>query len=242
VSAHFAIPATTFVLRGIIEDALTKAYSVLGAGTTPPPILVGPPPPRPDGGAAAPPPEATQAILFLYHVQPNLAWRNMFDPAIDSQGNRVANAPLALDLHYIVAATGTDLEREVVFGTAVYALHRTGIVSRPLIQAILESVTPPPMPTKITDLLTTEPLDQQIEQITVTHQALDADMLSRMWTAFQSPLRPSAGFLVTTVFLDRGDKFPDAIPVSAVAIHGRPDPAPAGASPSDDVMTQVKGL
>ena len=46
-------------------------------------------------------------------------------------------------------------------------------------------------------------LYQQIEQITVSHQALDADMLSWMWTSFQSPFRPSAGFLVTTVFLER---------------------------------------
>ena len=238
MSAHFAIPATTFVLRAIVEDALTKAYGALGP---PPAVVVSPPPPRQEGGAAAPPPETTQVILFLYHVQPNAAWRNMFDPTMDSSGNRSSRAPLALDLHYVVAATGTDLEREAVFGTAIYALHRTGIVSRPLIKAILGSVAPPPMPTKLMDLLTTEPLDQQIEQITVSHQALDADMLSRMWTAFQSPFRPSAGFLVTTVFLERTEVFPDPVAVKTIDIHARPDPTPGGALPADDIAVVDKG-
>jgi hypothetical protein len=237
MTAHFAIPATTFVLRAIIEDGLTKAYGALGP---PPPVLVAPPP-RQDNGPAAPPPEPTQVILFLYHVQPNPAWRNMFDPTMDSSGNRSSKAPLALDLHYIVAATGPDLERETVFGTAVYALHRTGIVSRPLIHAILTSVAAPAVPTKLMDLLTTEPLNQQIEQITVSHQALDADMLSRMWTAFQSPFRPSAGFLVTTVFLERPETFPLPIDVKAVDIHARPDPTPGGPLPDDDVAVVDKG-
>ena len=235
MSAHFAIPATTFVLRAIIQDGLAKAYGALG---TPPPVSIAPPP---DSGAAAPPPEATQVILFLYHVQPNPAWRNMFDPTMDSSGNRASRALLALDLHYVVAATGPDLERETVLGTAVYALHRTGIVSRPLIKAILSSVVPPPMPTRLMDLLTTEPLDQQIEQITVTHQALDADMLSRMWTAFQSPFRPSAGFLVTTVFLERPEVFPAPVPVKEVDVHARPDTSPRGPLPADDLRVVDKG-
>jgi hypothetical protein len=238
MTAHFAIPATTFVLRAIIEDALTKAYGALG---TPPPVVVAPPPPRQDNGPAAPPPEPTQVILFLYHVQPNPAWRNIFDPTMDSAGNRSSRAPLVLDLHYIVAATGPDLERETVFGSAVYALHRTGIVSRPLIKAILSSVAPPAPPTKLMDLLTTEPLDQQIEQITVSHQALDADMLSRMWTAFQSPFRPSAGFLVTTVFLERTETFPAPIDVTEIDIHARPDPTPGGALPDDDLSVVDHG-
>ncbi len=237
MSAHFAIPATSFVLRAIIEDALTKAYGALGP---PPPVIVSPPPPRPDSGAAAPPPEPTQIVLFLYHVQPNPAWRNMFDPTMDSAGNRTSRAPLALDLHYVVAAMGTDLEREAIFGTAVYALHRTGIVSRPLIKAILAAVAPPAVPSKLMDLLTTEPLDQQIEQITVTHQALDADMLSRMWTAFQSPFRPSAGFLVTTVFLERTEEFPATVAVKELDVHLRPDPTPGGPLPTDDVAVVDK--
>ena len=237
MSAHFAIPATTFVLRAVIEAALAKAYGALG---TPPAVSVAPPPGRPDNGRGDPSPEPTQVLLFLYHVQPNPAWRNMFDPTMDGAGNRSARAPMALDLHYIVAAMGADLEREAVFGTAVHALHRVGIVSRPLIKAILGAVVPPAAPATLMDLLTTEPLDQQIEQITVSHQALDADMLSRMWTSFQSPFRPSAGFLVTTVFLERPETFPAPIPVAAVDLHARPDPVPGAQMPSDDLMVVDK--
>jgi hypothetical protein len=241
MSAHFAIPATTFVLRAVIEAGLSNAYGALGP---PPAVSVAPPAARPDNGQGQPPAEPTQALLFMYHVQPNPAWRNMFDPTMDSSGNRVSRAPLALDLHYIVSATGPDLEREAVFGVAVHALHRVGIVSRPLIKAILGAVVPPTPPAKLMDLLTTEKLDQQIEQITVSHQALDADTLSRMWTSFQSPFRPSAGFLVTTVFLEREEIFPATIPVTKVDLSARPNvtPGPGPALPTDDLLVVDKAL
>ena len=237
MSAHFAIPATTFVLRAVIEAGLAKAYGALGPA---PPVSVAPPPARSDNGPGAPSPEPTQVILFMYHVQPNPAWRNMFDPTMDSSGNRVSRAPLALDLHYIVSAIGPDLEREAVFGTAVHALHRVGIVSRPLIKAILGAVAPPASPSRLMDLLTTEKLDQQIEQITVSHQALDADTLSRMWTSFQSPFRPSAGFLVTTVFLERDEVFPAAKPVTKVDLSVRSNVTRGPALSTDDLLVVDK--
>lgn len=236
MSAHFAIPATTFVMKAVIESALKAAYGAL----TPPPVSVAPPAGRPDATRGEPPPETTQVLLYLYHVQPNAAWRNMFDPTTDSAGNRSSRAPLALDLHYLLSASGSDLEREAVFGAAVHALHRVGIVSRPLIKSILGAVAPPAVPAKLLDLLTTEPLDQQIEQITVSHQALDADMLSRLWTAFQSPFRPSAGFLVTTVFLERPEVFPAQVPVAEVDVRVRPDPTPGRPRTDDDLLVVDK--
>jgi hypothetical protein len=238
VTAHFAIPATTFVLKAVIEKALAKVY---GAGGNAPPVSIAPPPrsdplrPPPNGD-----PEATSVLLFLYHVTPNAAWRNIFDPPVDGAGTRVARAPLVLDLHYLIAATGVDFEREAVFGVALHALTRLGILPRLAIKAILEGVMAPPANAPLMAKLTTEKLWEQYEQITLSQQALDADSLSRLWTAFQSPFRPSAGITATTVFLDIEENFPVGPVVKEVGLAARPrlDREPVIAATEDRVTVK----
>lgn len=233
MSVHFAIPATTFVLKGVIEARLKLAYGSF----TPPPVLVSPPPrppASPPGGAAEP--EAAALILFLHHAGPNAAWRSMYDPHIDASGARIGPAPLVLDLHYMVAALGADLEREILLGVALSALTRNAILPRPMIQAVLASVTIPVTPTRLLDTFTAEPLSNstsQPEQITLSQAPVDVDYSTKIWSALQSPLRPSAFFLATTVFLDPGETFPAPPIVAEVDVGIRPDPDPAATGALD---------
>ncbi|MFB6608723.1 Pvc16 family protein [Agromyces sp. NPDC056379] len=240
MSARFAIPATTFVLRALIEERLKIAYGALA----PPPVSVEPPPrPSPTNGNpgnGAPPPEPAQLHLVCHHVAPNPAWRNMYDPRVSSSGLRAGPSPVALDLQYILAATGTDLEREVLLGLGIVALSRFGIIPRPKIVSILAGVVVPANPTKILDLLTTEQLGdpaEQPEQITVSQQLVDLDLSTKLWSAFQSPLRPSAYFLVTTVFLEVDEVFAPPMAVDRVTIGARPDVTGAPADPEDLITT-----
>jgi hypothetical protein len=220
MSAPFAIPATTFVLRKIIEARLANAYT----GFAVPPVSIEPPPrlPPPGPGAAA---EKPGLVLYLHHAVPNGAWRNMYEPHVDAAGQRVAPAPLVLDLHYLLGALGADLEREALLGIAMSAFHRNGIVPRPMIHAILT----PNAPGNATFMvaLPGEPLDDeanQPESITITQQPLDVDMSTKIWGALQSPMRPCAYYLVTTVFLDTGEKYPAVPEVLKLRVGGRPDP------------------
>ena len=234
MSAHFAIPATTAVLRGIIQARLKVAY---GALFVPPTVSVEPPPrpPAPAVGGAAP--EAPGLVLYLHHAAANPAWRNMYDPHVDGTGKRFAKAPLVLDLHYLLGAFGVDLEREALLGVGMSALHRNGIVPRPMIQQMLG---PPLAPVSFLDGLPGEPLHDpanQPESITVTLQALDVDTSTKLWSALQSPLRPCAYYLVTTVFLDTGETYPAAKIVDRVDIAGRPVPDPAADPAHDDVIS-----
>ncbi|UAK23297.1 Pvc16 family protein [Sphingomonas nostoxanthinifaciens] len=241
MSAHYAIPATTLVIQTLIERALKAVY---GAAATAPIVSIAPPPRsdplRPDPSGRG---ETPSVLLFLYHVAPNAAWRNTyidpeFDPdsysppldylpprdratPVDGQGQRVAKAPLALDLHYLIAATGDTLEREMVFGVALHAITRLGIIPRATIKQILAGIAVPPTPSLL-QALPTEQLWRQYEQITLSQQALDADMLSRLWTAFQSPFRPSAGITASTVTLDIDEVFAPAPLVATVDITARP--------------------
>lgn len=239
MTATFAIPATTTVLRALVDERLKLAY-----GTLTVPTVSVEPPPRPAPTLANPAngaqlPEPTRLHLVCHHVTPNPAWRNMYDPHVSAQGLRVGPSPMAVDLHYLLAATGVDLEREVLLGLGISALNRFGIVPRPKIQQILSALTVPATPSKITELVADEQLHdpaEQPEQITISQQHIDLDLSTRIWSAFQSPLRPSAYFLVTTVFLEVDETIPAPVAVDRVAVGVRPDVSGAAAH-ADDVVT-----
>jgi hypothetical protein len=158
----------------------------------------------------------------------------MYDPHIDSAGKRFANAPLVLDLYYMLAAQGLDLEREILLGIGMSAFHRNAIVPRPMIAALLGAVLIPPMPTKLLDTLTNEPLQDpanQPESITISQTPVDIDQSTKIWSALQSPHRPCAFYLVTTVFLDTGDSYAAGKPVDEAHLFVGPNADPALPAP-----------
>lgn len=222
MSVHFAIPATTFVLRAIIEARLKAAYGTF----TPPTVSIEPPPRPPSGSNGTPAPEAAGLILYLHHAGPNPAWRNLHDPHVDSAGKPLSKPPLVLDLHYMLAAQGLDLEREAVLGIGMSAFHRNGVVPRPMIASILGPIVVPIAPMKLMESLTTEPLDKQLESITIAQQPVDIDLSTKLWSALQSPLRPSAFYLATTVFLATDEQPVVGVEVDTVRIFARPETDP----------------
>lgn len=242
MSARFAIPATTFVLKAMIDADLASAY----AGFAAPKVSIAPPPrphatPAPAAAGGNAQPEAAQLHLFLHHVAPNAAYRSMALAYVEDGGETSTKMPLVLDLHYMLAATGADLERETLLGIGMAALHRQAIVERPAVAAILGAVSIPANPTKLMERLTSEPLAnpaQHPEQIKISQHPLDVDMSTKLWSALQSPIRPSAYYLVTTTFLETDDGVPDGPPVDELVIAGRPN-ANRNGDPSNDAVVIV---
>ncbi|MFI1292472.1 DUF4255 domain-containing protein [Streptomyces sp. NPDC020792] len=246
MTAHFAIPATTFVLREIVQRRVTLAYGTFPAPT----VSVEPlprPPATPVGAAPSPQPEPAGLYLFLHHVALSAAWRNMHEVRLEpgkTEGPRIGPSPLAVDLHYMLAATGADLEREVLLGLGIAALNRHGIVPRSLIRSILSAIAVPPAPTRLLDHLTAEPLhnpDSQPQRITVSQMPVDVDLSTKIWSSLQSPMRPCAHFLVTTVFLDLGDSPSTTAEVKKAQIGVRPDPTRSKTLPLGDTVTIMDG-
>ena len=225
MSEALAIPATTFVLKSIIERRVAAAYQGLPA----PPVQVSPPPrppQTPNNGQPQQQVEAPSLTLFLHHAGPNGSWRSMHDSAINSAGQRVAKKPLVLDLQYLLAAHGADLEREALLGIGMSALHRNAIVPRAMIAQILGAVAVPNPVEKLLDRLPQAQLadaNHQPESITVSQLPVDIDVSTKLWSAFQSPIRPCALYQVTTVFLEVDEVFADSKPVETVRIAGRPE-------------------
>jgi len=84
----------------------------------------------------------SQLNLFLYNITQNSAWRNIDYPSFDSNGDRIKNPPLALDLHYLLTAYGAEqYHSEILLGYGMQLLHETPVLPRSAIQQSLSGPT-----------------------------------------------------------------------------------------------------
>ena len=125
MSNALALAGVTAVIKDLLDSGLIdhQVHDKMGVGVTVSALA-------PDSiqvANDAPP----RLNLFLHQVTPNAAWRNSGFPTHNAAGQRVSNAPLALDLHYLLTAYGSaDLQAEVLLGYAMQLLHETPVLAR----------------------------------------------------------------------------------------------------------------
>lgn len=200
MSTALAIAGVTAVLRDRLNDGLVN-HNVSGElGSTVTVSVLPPDRVVPEGGT-----EASQLNLFLYQVTPNLGWRNAALPSRDPGGRqRLSNPPLALDLHYLISAySGGDLHAEILLGYAMQLMHDFPVLTREMIRTALT-----PSPDVGEDLppalraLEASGLADQVEQLRITPRFLDTEEISKLWTATQAHLRPTAAYQVSVVLIE----------------------------------------
>jgi hypothetical protein len=219
MSNALAIAGVTAVLKDLLDNGLIdhKIVDSLGQGVTVSALA-------PDAIALN---NDTQPRLnlFMHQATPNAAWRNANLPSTDSSGRRIANAPLALDLHYLLTAYGrADLEAEVLLGYAMQLLHETPVLARDAIRTSLIPPTPPlngSLLPSVYRALHASDLADQVELIKITPEKMDTEELSKLWTALQSHYRPTAPYLCTVVLIQATKPARSALPVLT---RGYPDP------------------
>lgn len=159
-----------------------------------------------------------QVNLFLYHVMPNAAWRNMPLPDRALPGETV-QPPLALNLYYMITAyareqVGTgDIESHNLLGRTMRILFDHPVLSSADI-AMPES-----------------DVQNQIERIRITMQPLNIEELYRLWTGFQTQYRLSVSYEVSVVLIESVRAVSKPLPVLQIGRDGRgatvvPDPFP----------------
>mgnify|MGYP006276357473 CR=1 FL=1 len=228
MSSPLGIAGVTQILRDLLNDGLIDhdVTSAIGSNVT---VRAQPPDRLADAGGVGEP----LVNLFLHRVSPNPGWANVDLPRRDTAGRRLAEPPLALDLHYLVSAFGPDdLHGEILLGHAMEILHAHPVVGRGEIRRALE---PAPtvsgaLPPALTALADTG-LADQIEQLKVTPEPTSVDELSKLWTATQTGLRPSAAYVVTVVLIRREAPRRRARPVLTIGpddagVTARPELAP----------------
>lgn len=211
MSTALAIAGVTAVLRDRLNDGLVNhnATGVLGSTVTvsvlsPDRVVL-------EGGT-----ESSQLNLFLYQVTPNTGWRNENLPSRDATGSvRLTNAPLALDLHYLISAySGGDLHAEILLGFAMQLMHEFPALTREMIRTALNpspnvGVDLPPALRALADC----GLADQVESLRITPHYLNTEEMSKLWTATQSNYRPTVAYQVSVVLIEATRPTRPSLPV-----------------------------
>jgi len=209
MSSPLAIGAVSAVLRNLLDNGIVDISSVIG------PVTVSAlAPDRIDLDAAPPVPRLN---LFMHQASPNAAWRNRDLPTRGSGGERVANTPLALDLHYLITAYGfDDFQAEILLGYAMHLLHERTLLDR---AAIRRALDPSPLDASLLPpafaALAASDLADQIEAIRITPSAMGIDEMSKLWSAVQTHYRPSAAYQVSVVLIEGTKPARATLPVLA---------------------------
>jgi len=225
VSNALALAGVTAVLRDLLNDGLINhnVSGVLGSTVT---VSVLPP----DRVVPANGTETSQLNLFLHQVTANTGWSNEALPARDASGRqRLSNPPLALNLHYLLSAYGGgDLHDVILLGYAMQLLHETPVLTRQAIQTALN-----PSPAVGADLppalraLADSGLENQIEQIKISPEYLNTEEMSKLWTATQSHLRPTAAYMASVVLIEASAPVRSPLPVLSRGIAVEPSLVPS---------------
>ncbi len=225
MSTALALAATSRVMAAVIDDAVAAARatlpSILGSATT-----SSSPPDKIDTSVGG---EITNLNLFLYHVTYNQGWREVGLPTRGSNGSSIGRAPLALNLHYLLSAySDGDYEAQIMLGIGMQAMHEIPLLFRQKIEDVFSSAV-----TDVDKALATSGLADQLELMKITPQQLTTDELAKLWTAFPSKFRVSAGYEVSVALIETKAPFTAPLPVLTPKITVFPflEPSIAGVTP-----------
>ena len=222
MSTALAIGAVSAVLRNVLDNGLIDAVPAVGS-----PVTVTAK--APDLIKLDKPSDPPQLNLFLYRVSENPGWRNMDLPSRDGSGHRVANPPLALNLHYLLTAYGKeDLQAEMLLGYGMFLLHERPFLDRAAIRRAL--LFDPLNPSTTVPPAFQSPahagLADQFETLKITWELLDLEGMSKLWSATQTHYRPSAGFQVSVVLIEPSRPSATPLPVLTRGIRVEPSTLP----------------
>jgi len=176
------------------------------------------------GGAAD---VENQVNLFLHQVTRNAARRNDDLASMSADGKtRLRNPPLALNLHYLLTAYGSEeWQAEALLGYALMMLHEAPVFTREDIATALAALdptppTPPPYPTNpLRKLLKNSGLADQIEMIKVTPENLGREEMAWLWTALKADYRPTYPFEVSMVLMQPSLSTTPPLPVLTTSVN-----------------------
>jgi hypothetical protein len=198
MSSPLAFGAVSAVLRNLLDDGLIEAGAAMGSTVNVTAVA----PDTIDLEDAEDPPRLN---LFLHQVTPNSGWRNAALPSRSAaSGERLTNAPLAIDLHYVLTAYGrADFQAEILLGYGMHLLHERPVLDR---AAIRRALNPSPLDVSMLppafQALAASDLADQVELIKITPAVMGPDEMSKLWAAIQSHYRPSAAYQVSVVLIE----------------------------------------
>jgi hypothetical protein len=156
----------------------------------------------------------SQINLFLYHMAPDAAWRNMDNPGKSRSGER-SYPLLPLKLYYLMTAysggtedgiDSTTVDKHLIGNQRLLGRGMSIFHDHPMLDA-----------STINDMLPeTERIEHpfdQIERVRITLQPLSLEESSKLWTTFQTNYRTSAAYEVSVLLIESSHERKAALPV-----------------------------
>lgn len=207
MSNALAIGAVTAVIQNLLENGLVQQGIDTTLGGRPEVTVILPNPEGTNGSATR-----DRLNLFFYQTTPNSGWRNVGMPSRNSEGDRISNPPLALDLHYLLTAYSQEaIHAEIMLGYAMQILHEVPFLPRDRIRAILRDLATDPKPAL--RALTQADLAEQVEQVKISPISMSTEEMSKLWSAIQTQYRPTAAYQVSVVLIERSRSIKSSLPV-----------------------------
>ena len=233
MSDYSAIGGVSAVLRSLLSNAVASGgpAAILSAN----PAISNLAPDLVQTG----PNEPARINLFMYYASMNQSLRNIDLPAVKASGQKLSNPPLAINLHYLVSAYGSNpFDAEILLGFAMQVFHETAIVGRQQIADALAGLLAVTPASQEAQLVAAGTLAGQIEQLRITPEALSTEEIYRLWTAFQKSYRPTTSYQVSVVVIQRTDSYASNLPVQRRSVLGVPlaSPVVEGITP---LMAQI---
>ena len=216
MSNALALASVSAVIMDLLNDGLANANLNAMAPVT----VTAQPPDTLSGDSVT---DINRLNLYLWNVTRNTGWANERLPARSSDGARLDSPFLALDMQFILTATGdADLNAEILLGYGMQVLHETPVLTRDAIRTTLGGTTPAVdstlLPPAFQAILSSD-LADQFEQIRITpaqpdhDHPLQLDGICNLWSAFSAPLRTSAIYTATCVLIESRTPVRSALPV-----------------------------
>jgi hypothetical protein len=228
MSSALAIASVTAVLKYWLEASLHPVSSA----SHPPAVSVMPP----SRINAENNDEMPLLNLFLYHVTPNIGWRNVGLPSRSDRGQRLTNPPLALDLYYLLTAyEKKDFDAEILLGYAVQTLHEMPVLTRDAIRKALDNTA-----LASGETLSSSNLGDQIELIKLTPQVMNIEEISKLWAAFSASYRPSVAYQASVVLIEGTKAERSPLPVLTLGKDDRGIISHSNIAPPCPTLREVK--
>jgi len=191
MSSPLAIAAVTATLRNLLTQGITADSDLADATVTMQPL----------DRARAAGNTANQVNIFLYHVLPNGAWRNLDFPGRVKPGE-TGQPPLGLNLYYLITAFGRDNDTVRPFGHQLMGRAMSILNDHPLLGA-----------DEIKAALPNSDLWTQVERVRFTLQPFSLDEVAKLWTGFQTQYRLSVAYEAAVVLIESTRAVATPLPV-----------------------------
>jgi hypothetical protein len=238
MSSPLAIGAVSAALRNLLDNGMIEAGAAMGSTVTVSAVA----PDTIDLESGDDPPRLN---IFLYQATPNSGWSNMGLPSRNAvSGDRMTNAPLALDLHYLVTAYARgDCQAEILLGYAMHLLHERPVLDRAAIRRALDpspldvSMLPPAF-----QALSASDLADQVELIKITPTSMTGDDMSKLWSAIKTNYRPSSTYQVSVVLIEGSKPGVSPLPVLSRGIVDPTTKRDRGVAVNPDMLPSLPTL